>query len=84
MNILLDGFSKSYGPLNRMRKNEILIHFLISLFAVCMVELLKSIPLCLEVKVIMNVLYANLLLHSFAKFCETENRIRKKELFVCP
>ena len=43
---------------------------------------LKSTPLCLEIKVMLNVLYANLLLHSFAKFYEPENQIRKKELNV--
>ena len=53
------------------------------LFAVCTVEFWTSIyNIEYEEKIIINKLYANLLLHSFAKFYEPENRIRKKELFA--
>ena len=79
MNVLLDSFAKFYGPRNRIRKKGKFDSFPFSLFIICTVEILISTPLCLEVKVIMNVLYTNLLLHSFAKFYEPETRIKKKK-----
>ena len=58
-NVLLHRFAKLYGLGYRIRKKEMLIHFLFPYSQFFTVEIRKPITLCLEVKMIMNALYVN-------------------------
>ena len=57
-NVLLHRFAKFYGLENRIRKKEMLVHFLFP-YSQFTVEIRKPIALCSEVKIIMNALYLN-------------------------
>ena len=78
--ILLRSVAKFYGLQNRIRKKEILIRFLYphSQFVALRFENQYHD----RYKTIMNVLYANRHLQSFAKFYERVNQIKKKENLI--
>ena len=58
-NVLLHRFAKFYGFENQIRKKGNSDSFPFSLYAVSAVEIRKAIALRLEVKMIINALYAN-------------------------
>ena len=81
-NLPLHGFAKFYEPENQIRKKGIVRSFPFSLFAVCTVENRKHYIFCLDVKMIVKVLYINVLLDSFSKLFGPQYRIRKKEILI--